>query len=488
MPLNSPSAPETLYPINDLNRITNPDLTSLLPSYKQAWDQSDQAIKSTNKFIALDLDEDNKANSSDKNKRKFVCLELSSAKKRIIKKYDHKSYEESERSKKTKNGKKLLTFYIRSQQMDSFLEEIETLVNESFDLNPDELIKKIKDHFIMIWKNFKTFNSYSEMKHAYDDKTGEYIHNSVNDLGKSYMEIEKKFNELNVGRDVSEGCNQILNEMQEIISKMKEIFDKNQNEFQHLSTNTVTPVAQAFKELISKFNEKERKLEIEKTKVENNKKLESLIKAVEELKKDCGAVIPNGALGTEKMFNEKKEIESDIKALLSSISALRNSVISGDVIEGQEKKFHNIKEKLNLFKKEVDQLIESLKEDKKLKEDNKLQEMEKYFSEKIEPILKEIETHSENTTQGKASILKKILDFLVKLKDKLIAKADVKDINKFIVELKEFIRTKAEDLAVKQGFFRNPKSPGLVEKLNSNLDYLIQSDDVQEQNLASPKP
>ena len=459
MPLNSTSG--SLYPINQLKKLVENE------NYK---------------YIAADL----QTNSSTPKKRKFVSLEYShDLKKLLVVKHDHKSFKDSSTSGGKSINTKYLVLYVKGNEQDKCFNEMQDILIDSFDLKLDETVKKTKHHFETVWKNIKKFDNYGDMKRAFDEKTGEYIINSVNDLGKTCFEIEKKYQELNKNRDVSKECDSILDEMQRILADMKDIYDKNGMEFQHRATNTVSSVAQSFENLVSEFEKKFQQLEEAKNIAKNNDRMEVLENNTIKLQTDCKNVIPAGTACTEEIFNEKKKINDNINFLLASILDLKKSNVTNFAVGGLEDKYKTLAEELLEFQKKI-----SLAKNINNSEEEKLQhkQMETFFAEKLQPILDNVQNYAKKTSPEKASVLKKIVEDFKNLHQKILGKANIKEINEIVTKIRDFIKDKLQVLVAPRGFFSTQgKSANLIQDLHSNLANLVSPDvkDIQACNLSN---
>lgn len=454
MPLNSPS--ESLYPINQLQGLDESKIFSHKKDEKKY------------KYIAVDL----QTNSLIQKKRKFVSLEFSQdLNKLLVVKHGHKSFMDSSTSGGKSINEKLLVLYVKGNEQDQCFKEMQKILNESFDLSPDNTLKVITSHFEQVWTNIKKFDNYGEMTRAFDDKTGEYILNSVNDLGKTYFEIEKKYQELNKNRAVSKECDSILDEMQRILADMKDIYDKNSMKFQHRATNTVSSVAQSFENLVSEFEKKAQQLEKAKNTAENNGRMEVLENNTIKLQTDCKNVIPSGTTCTEEIFDERKKINDKIDFLLASIMDLKKSSMTNFAVDGLEEKYKTLeKEVLELSEKISSPKVKNNSEEQKLQHEL----MKKHFKEEIQPILDNVQIYAKNTSPEKASVLNKIVADFKNLKQKIVDKANIKEINEIVTKIRDFIKDKLQMLAAPRGFFSTQgKSANLIQDLESNLANLV---------------
>lgn len=454
MPLNSPS--ESLCPINQLQGLDE----SKNFSYKQD--------EKKYKYIAADL----QTNSLIQKKRKFVSLEFSQdLNKLLVVKHGHKSFIDSSTSGGKSTNEKHLVLYVKGNEQDQCFKEMQKILNVSFDLSPDNTLKVITSHFEQVWTNIKKFDNYGEMTRAFDDKTGEYILNSVNDLGKTYFEIEKKYQELNKNRDVSKECDSILDEMQRILADMKDIYDKNSMKFQHRATNTVSSVAQSFENLVSEFEKKAQQLEEAKNTAENNGRIDVLENNTTKLKTDCKNVIPSGTTCTEEIFGERKKINDKIDFLLASIGNLNKLSTTSFAVDGLEEKYKTLEKELLKFSDKISSpKVTNDSEAQKLQHEL----MEKNFEEKIQPILDNVQIYAKNTSSEKASVLKKIVEDFKNLKQKIVDKTNIKEINEIVTKIRDFIKDKLQMLATPRGFFSTQgKSANLIQDLDSNLANLV---------------
>lgn len=463
MPLNSPS--KSLYPTSQLQGLDE----SKNFSYKQD--------KKKYKYIAADL----QTNSLIQKKRKFVSLEFSQdLNKLLVVKHGHKSFMDSSTSGGKSINEKHLVLYVKGNEQDQCFNEMQQILNDSFDLELDKRLEKIKSHFKKVWANIKEFDNYGDMKHAFDEKTGEYIDNSVNDLGKTYRETEKKYKQLIAKEAVFEEEKKILDEMKEILDKMEVIYNKNRSDFQHLSTNTVTPVAQSFKKLVSEFEGNIQQLEVAKSNNERSKQLKLFKDKLITFQTDCEEVIPVGAACTEEMFEERKEIKKEIDCLFVYINELIQHAVSDATITGLDDKFNNLENKLSMFKDKVHaRPIESQNNNEK--ENEQRRQMENYFIETLQPKLTIITNHAHKTSPEKMGILNNILQYISELKEIIANKASIGIIKDKIKNIKIFINDNITKLSISTGVFFKPVSPGLVIDLSSKLDYLVPETIVNDQ-------
>ncbi|MFZ0219396.1 MAG: hypothetical protein WAL30_04235 [Candidatus Aquirickettsiella sp.] len=292
----------------------------------------------TTKYFSADL----QANTLTQKKRKFVCLESSpdSTKLLVVKKYDHKSFKDSSTSDVKPINKKHLVLYVKGNEQEQCFKEMQQIVTDSFDLNLDDRIGKAISHFKGVWKNINEFGNYGDMKQAFDEKTGNYIQNSVNDLGKIYREMEEKYQQLNKNRDVSEESIKILDKMEEILDEMKNIYERNRDDFKHLSTNTVFSVTESFTSKVIAFKGLTEALGTE----ENNVKLKKQYQIFNDKLVAFQAEVNKPILVpcSEEVFIEKNKISEQITDLLQRSVGLKICIPSELEINGLQSKLDNL--------------------------------------------------------------------------------------------------------------------------------------------------
>lgn len=427
---------------------------------------------------------------SNSEKRKLVSVIFHEG-KLTVRKFDHKKFEQY---LNFQNGKVFinndlvhLVFYVENNNsLKKCSEELNRILETSGDIGDKEKIIRIKAHFNSVWKNVREFDTYSAMVNVYDRNTGNFIHNSVNKLGVIYLDIENKYMQLKADNSVPEGGEEIIANMKDILDKMKDIYEKNRNDFHHLSTNTVSPVADAFNKLVSKFEEKVLQLDLLKSNAERSKQFKLLENSLVRLQTNCEKLIPENAMCTEELFDERKGIRNEIKHLLLYINDLSKHTVADTVITGLQEKFSTIEKKLRMFRHKVNiQSNEGANND--VAEKIQLEQMNKYFQYNIQPILDNIQNYSEKTSPEKANILKRIVEDFNDLKQKIIAKVTISEIKEIIIQIKVFIQTKFEMLATSRGFFSSQgKSVDFIKDLKLKLEDLIQTDNVQDQSIPRP--
>lgn len=456
MPLNDSPMPQTLYPKLPIEQ----------ENLSFEIDKGKEKI-----YLGVDL-LDSKSSSE---KRKLVCI-VSHKEKLVVKKYDHEEFEKNANFQDNQvfinTDLVQLVLYAKRNEQKQCSDEIEKILKKSFDVNNKDKIYKIRGHFNNVWRNIREFSTYADMLSAYDVKTGNYIHHSLHHLGKIYLDTEKEYQQLNASKDVfSKEYSNILKEMESILNKMKFIYEENRKDFQHLSTNTISPVEKSFEKLVSDFKEKTQQLEIVKSNAENLKKLEILEENLIDLQNDCKNVIPSGTTCTEEIFDERKKINDKIDFLLASIMDLKKSSMTNFAVDGLEEKYKTLeKELLELSEKISSPKVKNNSEEQKLQHEP----MEKHFIEKIQPILDNVQIYAKNTSPEKANVLKKIVEDFKNLKQKIVDKANIKEINEIVTKIRDFIKDKLQMLAAPRGFFSTQgKSANLIQDLDSNLANLV---------------
>jgi hypothetical protein len=438
---------------------------------------------SGNKFFALDLKEKPENNRLDKNKRKFVCVELLND-KLYVKNYSNKELARFLESDKKENGDIVLAFYVKNSEKQELARQIEKKLKKLVGIPNQTKVNRIKEHFENFWKNFKPFDNYHDITETYDQYTGEPIVKATEELFKMYKVLKDRFEKLNDEYgERSEKYKKILNELKSVLESMEVKYEDNRNNFNHLSTDTVASVVSSFKGLIEKFDKKSRQLEIENTNDEHSEELELLENNLIKLQTECKSAIPSGASCTEEIFEEKNKISDKINFLLESVQNERYHTTSALVINGLKRKYNDYRVEFDNLKGKINNLQAN-------SESSAHRELGKCFSKEIGPISEAIQAHLEKTSPEKASVLNKILDYLVGLKERIENKVSIKDINAVIIEIKSFINEKLSMLASSRGFFKGAASADLVRDLNTKLDNLASKTTVsdQDQNSASVNP
>lgn len=458
---------DTIYPIEELNKLAFED-------------QLIYPANSENKFFSLDLEENSEIYHSEKNKRKFVCVELINNKLQV-KNYSNKDLAKALESNKNGGAVIPLVFYVKNSEKEKLTTEIRAKLKKLAGLSNQEKINKIRDHFKKnVWKNFTSFDSYHDISEAYDQHTGEPITKATNELAGIYDDVKKRYEELKIQyAERSEKYQEILTELKTVLDNMETEYKNNRENFQHLSTDTVASVIKCFEKLKEQFEEKTQQLEIEKSNDERNAKLRVLEKNVIKLQKDCEDAIPPGAACTEEIFEERKRIKSNIDLLMISIQNLKNHDIPDSTIKGLEKKLNSLHEEIITLNCKIvtPQII------------NFPNEQTNKVWENIQPILENIQNHAAKTSEAKAGILNKILDYLKNIKDKIVSNSPLDEITDIIKNIKIFIKTNYNELAAARGFFSNQgKSVSLIQALESQLDKLVSTTNGQEQSVASVRP
>ena len=470
MPLNDSPVPQTLYPKLPIE----PENLSF------EIDKGKEKI-----YLGVDL-LDSKSSSE---KRKLVCI-VSHKEKLVVKKYDHEEFEKNANFQDNQvfinTDLVQLVLYVKRNEQKQCSEEIEKILKKSFDVSNKDKIYKIRGQFNNFWRNIREFSTYADMLSAYDVKTGNYIHHSLNHLGKIYLDTEKEYQKLNASKDVfSKEYSNIIKEMESILNKMKFIYEENRKDFQHLSTNTISPVEKSFEKLVSEFEKKVQQLEEAKNIAKNNDRMEVLENNTIKLQTDCKNVIPAGTACTEEIFNEKKKINDNINFLLTSIQDLKKSNVTNCAVGGLEDKYKTLAKELLEFQKKI-----SLARNINNSEEEKLQhkQMETFFEERLQPILANVQNYAQETSPEKASVLKKIVEDFKNLHQKILGKANIKEINEIVTKIRDFIKDKLQVLVAPRGFFSTQgKSANLIQDLHSNLANLVSPDvkDTQACNLSN---
>ncbi len=417
-------------------------------------------------------------------KRKLVCLVLNEE-RLSIKKVNH---EEFEKHINFKDGQVYLNknliqlvLYVKKNKQNQCFEEITKILKISGDLENKKTIHDIREHFNKTWSIIRGFISYKDMKRSFDEKTGEYIQNSVMDLDKTFLNIEAKYNEYKKNYTESPEYTDTLDEMKKIIDKMEAINVKNKTDFDHLMTGTVDSVMISFKDLVKNFDDNCEKIELITTNIDSKIKLEQLEKSVMILKESCESILSPETVATEAIFEKKKDIKNNIDLLLFSIDSLKGQDNISSAIEGLTKKLESLQEKyVNLkisIKKPITNKINTHYE--------QYQKLNKILEEDIQPILENIKNHAVKTSKPKEIILIKILTYFEDLKGKIIASNLLNEIKDIIETVKDFIKSNIRELTIARGFFSNSgKSANLVQNLGLQLDKLAEIIVASENNVS----
>jgi hypothetical protein len=463
---------DSIYPVEQLNKLASAQNLSPTES-------------SENKFFALDRSENSEINHSDKNKRKFVCVELLNNKLQV------ENYSNKDLAKVLESDEKVisLVFYVKNSEKEKLANEIKGKVKKLAGSSNEEKFNTIKEHFKKVWKNFTPFASYHDISEAYDQVTGEPIIKVTSDLSIMYSDIKKRCEKLKEQYgERSEKYQKILQSLEVIVKDMEKEFADNRDNFQHLSTDTVSSVIVSFKKLKEKFEEESKQLEIENSNDVHTKKLELLEKDVIKLQTDCEKAIPSGT-STEEIFEERKEIKRKMDLLLITIQDLKDHTISDATIKGVEEKFKSLQTKLVMLTAKINSSqVTNLQVNSDETNINQAH-MDRYFQENIQPILENIENHAAKTSEAKAGILKQILAYLNNIKEKIISNSPLDKIKDMIKEIKIIINTKSTELAAARGFFSNQsKSARLIEDLVSKLDELPSQNYTIDQGIMPQRP
>lgn len=450
MPLNDSPVPQTLYPKLPIEQ----------ENLSFEIDKGKEKI-----YLGVDL-LDSKSSSE---KRKLVCI-VSHKEKLVVKKYDHEEFEKNANFQDNQvfinTDLVQLVLYAKRNEQKQCSYEIEKILKKSFDVNNKDKIYKIRGHFNNVWINIREFSTYADMLSAYDVKTGNYIHHSLHHLGKIYLDTEKEYQQLNASKDVfSKEYSNILKEMESILNKMKFIYEENRKDFQHLSTNTISPVEKSFEKLVSDFKEKTQQLEIAKSNAENLKKLEILEKNLIDLQNDCKNAIPSEAAYPQAIFKEKDEIISDIETLLKYSKSLKNLITFKDEINGLQTKLNELKDKFaNLNARILTGTV-----NQETQEVISTKEVESLF-EKLQGLLVELKTHEtkgENKKEIKEELIQKIDNIL-----KLNKQCSLEELSNAINGANQFIENNKDKASEYTGGFfgkvlgeGHSKLGAIVEKL-----------------------
>lgn len=427
MPLNDSPVPQPLYP-------------------KLPIDQENFEIDKSKEKIYLGVELLDSKSASEK--RKLVCI-VSHKEKLVVKKYDHEEFEKNANFQDNKvfinTDLVKLVLYAKRNEQKQCSDEIEKILKKSFDVNNENKIYKIRGHFNNVWGNIREFSTYADMLSAYDIKTGNYIHHSLHHLVKIYLDTEKEYQQLNASKDVfSKESSDILKEMESILTKMKVIYEENKKDFQHLSTNTISPVEKSFEKLVSDFKEKTQQLEIAKSNAENLKKLEIIEENLINLQNDCKNAIPSEEAYPQAIFKEKDEIISEIETLLQYSKSLKNLITSKDEINGLQNKLNELKDKLaNLNARILPGTV-----NQNTQEVISLKEVESLF-EKLQEVLvelKALETKGEDKKKIKEELIRKIDNIL-----KLGKQCSPEELNNAINDANQFIENNKDKASVYTG-------------------------------------
>ncbi len=415
-----------------------------------------------------------KKEGSLKNKRVLVCIELDRKEKLKIKKYTTDSFE-----KYAENKNKKLAFYVKDSESEAFLSilnrECKELLVDLKDNN--KIVAKLKARFCDD-DNYqvKEFKDYPSMKHAFDEKTGEYNKDIIKRL-KSYVDNAK---------EESSSLSNALNSQYSIAlsPEDKTKLEKHMSEMEKIlgqaeSKNELS-LSEKENELISihdKFNAE--------IKVLSNKcSVQSLGKNSLELLEKCGRLIPKDA---KFIAGEIITINAKIEELKVKLKELPEMIIALQVSEVAEATEKNIKDLTNKFEeysnehadleKEIKKLVEKPEENTQIVVDEQERQtkavMLKTYSEQIKPALLAIETHKEKTSEYKKGILERIITEIKQLEDevKLSIKDTIKDKVSSIVS---YINGNYNNLATPTGLFASKGTSGrLVQNLKSNLEIFM---------------
>lgn len=457
MPLNDSSTPQTLYPKLPIEQKNLPF----------EIDKEKEKI-----YLGVDLLDSNSASE----KRKLVCI-VSHKEKLVVKKYDHEEFEKNANFQDNQvfinTDLVQLVLYAKRNEQKQCSDEIEKILKKSFDVNNKDKIYKIRGHFNNVWKNIREFSTYADMLSAYDVKTGNYIHHSLHHLEKIYLDTEKEYQQLNANKNVfSKEYSNILKEMESILNKMKVIYEGNRKDFQHLSTNTISPVEKSFEKLVSDFKEKKQQLEIAKSNAENLKKLEILEKSLIDLQNDCKNAIPSEAAYTQAIFLEKDKISNDIETLIQYSKSLKNLITSNDEINGLQIKLNELKGKLANLKARI--LPGTVNQDIQ----EVISQKTESLSEELKALLAEIEAHKTDGSKEKIkeNLVQKIKNILQQQE-----KNSPEDLVNSINEARKFIQEKITDASAYTGgavgklFGKGQSILGeLMHKLQKLLDKFLE--------------
>ncbi|EDP46022.1 hypothetical protein [Rickettsiella grylli] len=425
--------------------------------------------------------------NSQPEKRKLVCLLLNEGKLRL-KKFNH---EEFEKQVNLQAGQVFLNkdliqlvFYVKKDKQNQCFDEIAKILKISGDLENKKKIQDIREHFNKTGDTVRAFINYREMKRSFDEKTGEYIHHSVMDLDKIFVEVETKFNDYKTNYDEKPEYTNTLNEMKKIVDEMKTIHTQNKTDFEHLRTGTVNAVMTSFERLVKEFDEKSNQLTLINTTLNDHAKREQLENKAILFKEDCENILSSERVATEEIFEEKREIKNNVELLLISIQSLSGQDNISVAIEGLEKKLDSLQEKYAALKMNIDRFKNySIKTDEK---NNHHEQLNEIWQKDIQPLSESIQNHASKTSEVKKRILNEILTYLKEIKDKIIAHIPLDEIKEGVETVKKLIQLNASELAVARGFFSNSgKSVSLVSTLDLKLEKLAETMAVNEHTMSS---
>lgn len=433
----------------------------------------------------------------EKNKRKFVCIELNLRENILVtKKYDNHEFLNAIKAKR----KIYLAFYVKASEQNDCYKEVNKMLERLVDLDISSksieqhklnAIDTVKKHFKDHWKNYNdTYENYLDLSNAYDEKTGQPINNVVTDLAKIYLEIEAKYNK----NKLIYGDRAI--KLEEILTAMKKEYEQNRDKYRHLDSNTVSPVVAAFDLYVSQFNKEMDRLEQEDVNTLLKSRCSALKNEVDNLYVECINAIPKDTLCTEELLNKKSEISKEIKLLSQMLKGLESPVPTEQEINGLQIKYESFVGQVDSLKKEIQELLKSIEKNtqsivgEKNDDQVKVERLGEYYLEKITPALSNIKKHKETTSAGKKEILEKIITDVNQLRDEIAgsAKEAIQAKAKSIVS---YIDENYLDLATARGFFAAKGTSGdLVASLKLILNnmFSLQEPSAEFTAVAQPRP
>lgn len=432
----------------------------------------------------------------EKNKRKFVCIELNSRKNILVtKKYDNHEFLSAINAKR----EIYLAFYVKASEQSNCYIEVKKMLERlvDLDISPKSIeqhtlnaIDTVKKHFKGHWENYNdTYENYLDLSNAYDKNTGQPINNVVTDLAKIYSEIEAKYNK----NKLIYGDRAI--KLEEILTAMKKKYEQNRDKYRHLDSNTVSPVVAAFDLYVSQFNKEMDRLKQEDVNTLLKSKCSALKNEVDNLYVECINAIPKNTLCTEELLNKKSEISKEIELLSQMLKGLQSPVPTEQEINGLQIKYESFVRQVDSLKEEIQELLRPIEKNTQNIVDEKDCQMksamlETYF-EKIVPALKAIEDHKGVTkSTDKKAILETIITDVNQLQGE-IAGSVKEAIQAKAKSIVSYIDENYLNLATARGFFATTGTSGnLVASLKLILNnmFLLQEPSSELTAVAQPRP
>ncbi len=471
----NPDTIKSIYPVlNEKEEASAPPPYSVVALDKESEINLQTQISSLIKsgktaYIAIDSSDEN--NDLSKNKRKLICI-LENQKTKIVtvREYDNEGFENNfsmrstdEIISNTKDKRKLkkvrAIIYVKANELHSDATEIK----ENKLVTIDRIITNfIKDRKIGIYENFP------EMRKAYDAETGDSIKgilsnlkSLLNEMDKTITDFEeKKFNvsilkklkiEMEIRKSIAEGEYQKSDFYS--FSSVFTYFISNKDAFYKEVEQLI--LRKNYNEFIGKIND----LEIKSKKI-----------------------LSVNDLHPKRVFTIHEELTKNIITLREAADKLKLSITKVQLNSLDEAYkdcttyFNELEIQISSSKKQTNKNVSTTTSDNSLLNS---------YEQHLGSLEKAIEAKSKGTSENKVQLLKKIINYLQEIRNKIKDLSPFEEVKQIINQIKEFVKEKYTELATPRGFFsRQGESVRLIQDLESQLDAWVKS---QEQTFA-PKP